>query len=82
MELNWAQLLVHNEDALNKFRVDHDIPDNIRIERSDPYEDANLVEGNKDHIPVWIWMIHQVGLWFPISLMLKEVMARCRLTFM
>ena len=43
MELNRAQLLVHNDIASNKFRDDHYIPDDVQIERSGPNEDANLV---------------------------------------
>ena len=43
---------------------------------------ANLVEGHKDSIPVRTWLIYQAGLRFLISPILKEVMARSRLTFM
>ncbi|GFS30002.1 hypothetical protein Acr_00g0009640 [Actinidia rufa] len=82
MELNRAQLLVHNNAALNKFRTDHDIPEDVQIEHHRPNEDANLVEGNGDRIPIQTWLIHQAGLRFSISLMLKEVMERCHLTFM
>ena len=82
MELNQVQLLVQNNAALNKFRADHSIPDDVQIEWSNPIDDANLVESNEDWIPVWIWLIHQVGLLFSISPMLKEVMPCCRLTFM
>ncbi|GFY89145.1 hypothetical protein Acr_06g0010850 [Actinidia rufa] len=71
----------NNDAALNKFMADHGILDDIQIEWSGPNEDANLVKGNKDRIPVRIWMIHQVGLRFFISLILEEVMARYRLTF-
>ncbi|GFZ11583.1 hypothetical protein Acr_22g0009810 [Actinidia rufa] len=42
---------------------------------------TNTVEGNKNRIPVRTWFIHQAGLRFPISPLLKEVMARCRFTF-
>ena len=52
MELNWAQLMVPDDVALNKFRTDHGIPEDIQIKRSGPNEDANLVEGNGDRIPV------------------------------
>ena len=82
MELNWAQLLVHNDATLNKFKADHDIPGNIQIEQSSPNKDANLVEGNENQIPVQIFPIHQDGIRFSISSMLKEVMAQCHLTFM
>ena len=74
-------MLVHNNAALNKFRVDHDISNDVQIERFGPNEDTNLVKGNEDQFPIQIWIIHQDGLQFPISPMLKEVMARCRLTF-
>ena len=52
MELNWAQLLVHDDAALVQFRANHNIPDNVLIERSGPNEDANLVEGEDNRIPV------------------------------
>ena len=82
MELNRAQLLVHDDAALNKFKTNHDIPEDVQIEHSGPKEDANLVEGNEDCIPVHTWLIHQDGLWFPINPVLKEVIARCHLIFM
>ncbi|GFS38258.1 hypothetical protein Acr_00g0056550 [Actinidia rufa] len=50
MKLNRAQLLVHDDTALEKFRANHGIPNDIRIERFGPKEDANLVEGNEDRI--------------------------------
>ena len=81
MELNQDQLLVHINEALNKFRINHDVPVDVQMWRSRPNEDANLMEGNGDRIPVHIWMIHQAGLWFPINPMLKKVMALCHLTF-
>ena len=37
---------------------------------------------NSDRIPVHIWLIYQLGLRCPISSLLKEVIAHCRLTFM
>ena len=48
MELKGAQLLVHNDAALNKFRTNHDIFNDIQIERFNPNKDANLVEGNEN----------------------------------
>ncbi|GFZ16768.1 hypothetical protein Acr_26g0000380 [Actinidia rufa] len=45
MELNRAQLLVHDDTTLDKFRTDHGIPNDVQIEGSEPNEDANLVEG-------------------------------------
>ena len=80
MELNQAQLLVHDDVAL--FRIDHGIPEDIQIEHLGPNEDANLVEGKEDQIPICTWLIHQTELRFSISLMPKKVMACCRLTFM
>ena len=82
MELNRAQLLVHNNAALDKIKEDHGIPDDIQLERSGPNEDANLVEGNEDQIAIRIWLIHQDGLRCPISSMLKKVMVLCCLTIM
>ncbi|GFZ09225.1 sorting nexin 1 [Actinidia rufa] len=67
MELNRAQLLVHDDATLNKFRTDHGIPEDVQIEHSGTNKNANLAEGNGDRIPVRIWLIHQVGLRFPIS---------------
>ncbi|GFY87642.1 hypothetical protein Acr_05g0012810 [Actinidia rufa] len=81
MKLNRAQLLVHDDTALEKFRANHGIPNDIRIERFGPKEDANLVEGNEDRILVRIWLIYQAGLRFFISPTLKKVMAVYRLTF-
>ena len=82
MELKQDQLLVLNNKALNKFRNDHCIPKDVQIEHSRPNEIANFVESNGDCILVCIWLIHQAWLWFPISPMLKEVMAHCHLTFL
>ncbi|GFZ11167.1 hypothetical protein Acr_22g0005650 [Actinidia rufa] len=45
MELNWAQLFVYDDAALAQFYADHNIPDDVLIERSGPSEDANLVDG-------------------------------------
>ena len=49
----------------------------FQIERPRPNE-----EGHVNHILVRIWLIHQASLRFPISPLLKEVMAWRRLTFM
>ena len=75
MELNRTQLPVHDDPVLNWFRTDHGIPHDVQIERSEAIEDANLVKGRGNRIPIRIWLIHQLGLRFPISLMLKEAMA-------
>ena len=81
-ELNQAQLLVHDNAATKIFRKDYNIPDDVAIERSGPIKEAHNVEGDGNRILVSIWLIHQAGLKFPISLMLKEVMAQCPLPFM
>ena len=73
---------MHDDDALNEFRIDHGIPNNVQIERPRSNDNANTIEGNGNWIPIRIWLIHQARLQFPISPMLKEVMARCHLTFM
>ena len=52
MELNRVQLLVHDEFAMNKFRSDHSILDDVRIERLGSNKDANVEEGHGDHILV------------------------------
>ncbi|GFY92975.1 hypothetical protein Acr_08g0013710 [Actinidia rufa] len=44
MELNQAQLLVYYNATLAQFHIDHNIPDNVLIERPDPNEDANWEE--------------------------------------
>ena len=73
MELNRVQLLVHDDTTLAKFYVDHNILNNVLIESLGPSEDANLVEGEGKCIPVQTWMIHQVGLKFPPSPLLKRL---------
>ena len=82
MSLNQAQLLVHNDEALNKFRSEHRIPDDVQIEHPRSNEITNFVKGNGNRISICIWLIHQAGLQFPINPMLKEVMSRYHLTFM
>ncbi|GFZ15656.1 homeodomain-like superfamily protein [Actinidia rufa] len=77
-----TQLLVHDDDALKKLRTNHCIPKDVQIEYPRSKEDANLVEDHGDHIPGCIWLIHQVGLRFPISPILKEVMTHCHIPFM
>ncbi|GFY82787.1 hypothetical protein Acr_02g0010270 [Actinidia rufa] len=62
--------------------MDHEIPNDILVERPNPNEVASTVPGHDDCILVRTWLIPQAGLLFLISLMLKEVMARCGLTFM
>ena len=82
MKVNRAQLLMHDDTTIEKFIRDHGFPNVVLIERLGPRKDANTAEGNGNRIPVRTRLIHQAGLRFPISPMLKEVMARCRLTFM
>ncbi|GFZ15752.1 hypothetical protein Acr_25g0001610 [Actinidia rufa] len=45
MALNRAQLLVHDDEVLAQFRVDHRIPDSVVIEQPDSNDDADWVEG-------------------------------------
>ena len=60
-------MLVYNDANLAQFRVDHNILDNVLIERPCPNEDVDFVEGEGDHIPVRTWLIHQADLKFPLS---------------
>ena len=75
-------MLVHDDEALGQFCADHNIPDDVLIERPDPNDDADWVEGEGNRIPVRTWLIHQVGLRFPQSQLLKKVMALYHLNFM
>ena len=68
--------------AFAQFRRDHEIPNNVLIEWSGPCEIATKAQGNDKHISVRIWLIYQAELRFPVSSMLKEVMARYGLTFL
>ena len=54
MELNRAQLLVYNDDALDRFRDAHDILDTVRIEKPRLNEDANAIERHGNYIPIQI----------------------------
>ena len=40
MDFNQAQLLVHDDNALNNFKADHGIQDDVQIERPEPNENA------------------------------------------
>ncbi|GFY82888.1 hypothetical protein Acr_02g0011280 [Actinidia rufa] len=51
MELNKTQLLVHDDEDLERFRAKHNIPGNVHIERPGSNEVAHLVEGNDDSFP-------------------------------
>ena len=82
MELNRAQLLVHDDRAIEKLRSKYGIPTNVKIEHLRPNDVPHVVEDNPDRIPICIWLIYRAELRFLISLLLKDVMARCRLTFM
>ena len=73
---------MHDDVALVKFRMDHDILNVVLIELPGPKEVPAMVQGHGDRIPVWTWLIHQVGLRFSVSPMLNEVMAHCGFTFM
>ncbi|GFZ09640.1 hypothetical protein Acr_21g0002390 [Actinidia rufa] len=61
MELNQAQLLVHDDVALARFRRDHEIPNDVLVERPGPNEVASTVRGHGDHILVRTWLIHQTN---------------------
>ncbi|GFY86740.1 AAR2 protein family [Actinidia rufa] len=82
MELNRAQLLVYDDRALEKFWATHGILANVMIKHPRPNDIPHVGAEKPNHIPVHTWLIHQAGLQFLNSPMLKEVMARCRLTFM
>ncbi|GFS37204.1 hypothetical protein Acr_00g0050620 [Actinidia rufa] len=82
MELNWAQLLVHDDEALARFCADHRIPDDVVIERPRPNDDADWVEGKGNRIPIRTWFIHQAELRFSLSKLLKIVISLYGLTFM
>ena len=73
---------MHDDATLARFMRNHEIQNDVVIERHGLRDIATTARGNSNHIPIRIWIIHQAGLWFPISLMLKELMARYGLTFM
>ena len=72
---------MHNDAARARFKRDHEIPNDIRVERPSSNKVDTTMRGLGDLIPVCTWLIHQAGLQFPVDLMLKEVMDRCGLTF-
>ncbi|GFY97773.1 hypothetical protein Acr_12g0003140 [Actinidia rufa] len=82
MALNWAQLLVHDGEALAQFRTEHRIPNDVVIEWPGPNDDADWVEGEGNRIPIRTWFIYQAGLRFPLSKLLRTVLSLCGLTFM
>ena len=82
MELNRAQLLVHDNIAMEKFRATHSIPANVTIEHPEPNDVPRVVVNNSALILVQLWLIYQAELQFPINPLLKKVMAHCCLTFM
>ena len=82
MELNRAQQLMNDDAATSRFRRDYKIPNDVLIERLGLNEVTATVRGYVDCILVCTWLIHQARLLFSLSPMLKEVMARCGLTFM
>ncbi|GFS35165.1 hypothetical protein Acr_00g0038170 [Actinidia rufa] len=47
-----------------------------------PNDDTDWVEGEGDCVPIQTWFIHQAGLRFPLSRLLKVVLSMCQLTFM
>ena len=48
MKFNRAHVLVHDDIAMEKFRTDHSIPNDIMIDRLRPKEDANTIEGKEE----------------------------------
>ena len=58
MELNWAQLLVHDDSTIKKFKRDHSIPNDVMIERLRPKKKANTIKGEGNRILVHIWLIN------------------------
>ena len=54
MNLNRAQLLVLDDDALNEFRTDHGIPNDVQIKITRTNENADTVEGDWNRIPIRI----------------------------
>ena len=62
MEFIRVQFLVYDDVALNKFRIDHGIPEDVHIDRFGPNKDANLVDSNRDRILVQILLIHRARL--------------------
>ncbi|GFS35057.1 hypothetical protein Acr_00g0037560 [Actinidia rufa] len=82
MALNRAQMLVRDSEALAQFRADHRIPDDVVIECPGPNDDADLVEGEGNRMPIRTWFIYQAGLRFPLNKLLRSVLSTCGLTFM
>ena len=74
--------MVHDDKALERFRRTYGIPVDIQIECPGPNNVPHVVVDNVDRIPIRISLIYKPELRFPINSLLKEVMARCRLTFM
>ena len=58
---------MHDNAALAKFRRDPEIPNDIIIECLREHEVAATVKGNDNHIHIRVWLIHHVGLQFPVS---------------
>ncbi|GFS41314.1 hypothetical protein Acr_00g0073700 [Actinidia rufa] len=81
MELNRAQQLVHDNAALAKFKRNHEIPNDVLINRPGQHKVATTIRGMNDGIPIHTWLIHQARLRFPVSPILYEVMAHGGLTF-
>ncbi|GFY97537.1 hypothetical protein Acr_12g0000780 [Actinidia rufa] len=82
MALNRAQLLVHSDEALAQFCIDHRILNDVVIERPGPNDDADWVEGEGNRIAIRTWIIHQARLRFPLSKLLRTVLSLCGLTLM
>ena len=72
---------VHDDEVLARFYADHNILDDVLINRPCLNNDANWVKEEGNHIPIWTWLIHKANLKFPLSQLLKKVMALSCLTF-
>ncbi|GFY91170.1 hypothetical protein Acr_07g0013660 [Actinidia rufa] len=67
MELNRAQLLVHDDAALAQFCTAHNILNDVLIKRPGPNKDVDWVEGDGNCIPVQTWLIHQPRTEIPLE---------------
>ncbi|GFS46168.1 hypothetical protein Acr_00g0100550 [Actinidia rufa] len=95
MELNRAHKLVHDDTAMEKLRTDHNIPNDIMIDKLRPREDANTTEGTEEsHLNLvedfgrglicesrlLRWLTTSTGLGRLLALRIRELVAKCRTT--
>ena len=57
MQPNLAEQLVHDNAALERFRRDQEIPNDVLLKRPSPHEIVVMARENGDHILVRIWLI-------------------------